>query len=184
VTSKPQQDNAPEIIGPEGLPRTWKIEFYESENGDKPVLKWIKNDLTATKRRALGTAMRQVLQRHGNEVCSTEWGASVAPGVMEFRVRMRGSQVINNEDEVHDIEPETAQERYDLNASEDILLRVFFTTRGEKLILLLHAYDKGKAPSTKNQNNQIKEAVRRLARLEQLDKAAAKEKRRSGKPVV
>jgi hypothetical protein len=148
------------------LSRTWTIEFYEDEDGRKPVLAWIKDELTATKKRALGTAMRQIPQRHGTDVCSTAWGAPVAPGIMELRLRMRGNQVINNEADVRGIDPDTAQERYDLDASEDILLRVFFTARGEKLILLLHGYDKGAAPSKTHQNKQIEEAKSRLTALE------------------
>lgn len=97
---------------------------------------------------------------------------------MEFRLRMPGSQVINTEADVHGIEPETARERYDLDASEDILLRVFFTTRGEKLILLLHGYDKGEAPGKKYQNRQIEEAKSRLTALEEREKRARKDQRR------
>jgi phage-related protein len=174
-----EPDTNEELVGPDGLPRTWTIEFYEDENGHKPVLAWIKNDLTPTKRRALGTAMRQILQTQGTGVCATEWGAPVAPGIMEFRLRMRGSQVINTEASVHDIDPDTAQERYDLDASEDILLRVFFTTRGEKLILLLHGYDKGRTPSPKHQNKQIEEAKDRLRVLEEREKRTRKDQRRA-----
>lgn len=56
------------ITGPEGLPRKWEIVFFETDDGKKPVLDWIKNDLSPTKRRALGTAMRRVLQIHGPAV--------------------------------------------------------------------------------------------------------------------
>jgi hypothetical protein len=175
----PNSGNPDEVVvGPDGLPRTWTVEFYEDEYGHKPVLAWIKDELSPTKRRALGTAMRQILQRHGTDVCSTEWGAPVAPGIMEFRLRMRGNQVINTEADVHGIDPDTAQERYGLDASEDILLRVFFTTRGEKLILLLHGYDKGQSPSKKHQNQQIESAKSRLAELEEREKRARKDQRR------
>jgi hypothetical protein len=55
-------DDIADVRGPEGLPRPWRIEFYEDETGQRPVLQWIKHELTPTKRRALGTAMRRVLQ--------------------------------------------------------------------------------------------------------------------------
>lgn len=171
------------ITGPDGLPQSWTIEFYEDEYGDKPVLRWIKEELTPTKRRALGTAMRQILQQHGTAVCSTEWGAHVAPKIMEFRLRMRGNEVINKEAEINQIEPAVAKERFGLDSSEDILLRVFFTARGGKLVLLLHGYDKGESPGHKHQQNQIKEAAKRLTALEEREKAAKKAARRGQKHV-
>ena len=170
-----------EATGPDGLPRTWTIEFYEDDNGEKPVLKWIKEDLTPTKRRALGTAMRRILQQHGVGVCSTSWGDQVAPGLMEFRVRMRGSQVINLEAEINEIEPEAAAQRFDLNASEDILLRVFFTARGEKLVILLNGYDKGEDTSRRRQQNEIATAKSRLLVLDEREKREKKAAKRAGK---
>jgi hypothetical protein len=92
-----------DVRGPEGLPRVWRIEFYENEAGQKPVLQWIKYELTPTKRRALGTAMRRVLQVHGPAVNRTAWGRPAAPGIFEFRVRMSGKEVLNLEAEIHGI---------------------------------------------------------------------------------
>lgn len=108
-----------DVRGPEGLPRLWRIEFYEDEAGHKPVLEWIKYELTPTKRRALGTAMRRVLQVHGPAVNRTSWGRPVAPGIFEFRVRMSGKEVLNLEAEIHGITLEEARARFALNASED-----------------------------------------------------------------
>jgi hypothetical protein len=65
---------------------SYTIEFWEDEHGRKPVLEWIKNDLTPTQRRALGTAMRTLLQRLGPDVCDSKWGKWVAPGMAEFRL--------------------------------------------------------------------------------------------------
>jgi hypothetical protein len=73
------------ILGPDGLMRVWGIEFFENDDGRKPVLDWIKNDLSPTKRRALGSAMRRVLQTHGPAVARSGWGRSVEKGIFEFR---------------------------------------------------------------------------------------------------
>ncbi len=82
------------IEAPDSPPRIFEIEFYE-EGGRQPVLDWIKEDLTPIKRRALGTAMRTVLQVNGVEVCRSAWGKKVhAEGVYEFRLRMSGKAVI------------------------------------------------------------------------------------------
>jgi hypothetical protein len=94
------------------------------------VLRWIKEELTPTKRRALGTAMRRVLQVPGPDV--------------------------NRITEAH------ARERFRLDGSEDVLLRVFCTARAGKVILLLHGCDRGKRPIARRQQAEIAMAVRRL----------------------
>ena len=156
-------DDSFDARGPEGLPRLWRIEFYEDEAGHKPVLEWIKYELTPTKRRALGTAMRRVLQVHGPAINRTAWGRPMAPGIFEFRVRMSGKQVVNLEAEVHGVTVDDARRRFRLNPSEEILLRVFCATHGERIVLLLHGYDKGEDPSKRRQQREIEEARRRLA---------------------
>jgi hypothetical protein len=143
-------------------PRIYEIEFYE-EAGRMPVREWIKNDLTGTKRHALGTAMREVLQVHGASVCEGAWGKKVhSDGIYEFRLRMNGKQVINLEAELRGISEKEAKQRLGADASSEILLRVFFHPHGDKLILLLGGYDKGKDPSSKRQQTEIETARKRL----------------------
>ena len=71
-------------------PPPFEIEFYADESTDKPCLRWIRDGLSPTKRRALGMAMNEVLQRHGVRVVGEKswvanWGtdcsssASTAP---------------------------------------------------------------------------------------------------------
>jgi hypothetical protein len=47
----------------------YELEFFAEDDGTKPVLAWVKNDLTPAQRRAVGTAMRRVLQANGVGVC-------------------------------------------------------------------------------------------------------------------
>jgi hypothetical protein len=159
---------------PDTTPGLFVIEFYEDAAGSQPVLDWIKNELTPTKRRALGTAMRRVLQVHGTQVCRNHWGKKVhEDGIYEFRLRMTGRQVVNLEAEIHGISEEEARARIGIDASADILLRVFFHPHGDKLLLLLGGYDKGRDPSARRQQAEIKivhkrlTAWRRAAQLEQ-----------------
>lgn len=147
---------------PDSPPRIFEIEFYE-EGGRRPVLDWIKEDLTPIKRRAVGTAMRTVLQVNGVAVCRSSWGKKVhAEGVYEFRLGMTGKAVINLEAEIHGISEAEARARFGGDRSEDILLRVFFHPYGDKVILLLGGYDKGKDTSGKRQQAEIRVAVSRL----------------------
>jgi hypothetical protein len=166
------------ITGPDGLPRQWEIEFYTTDDGKKPVLDWIKEELTPTKRRAIGTAMRRVLQIHGPAVVSSDWGDRVDRGIFEFRLRMNGKEIINLEAEVHGISEDEARARFNLDPSEDILLRVFCTTQAGKVILLLHGYDKGRDASRRRQQREIAEARRRKNIVEQRAAVERKTRRR------
>ena len=132
-------------------PKPYTIEFWEDDQGRKPVLGWIKDDLTPTQRRALGRAMHDVLERLGPDVCGSKWGKWVAPGVAEFRLRMTGQQVVN-----------AGWATSGMDTSEKILLRVFFHIHGEKIILLLEGYDKGASPNSRTQQAKIATAKQRL----------------------
>jgi hypothetical protein len=130
----------------------YTIEFWEDDRGRKPVLEWIKNDLTPTQRRAIGAAMAAFLERLGPDVCGTKWGKWVAPGIAEFRLRMTGKQIVNA--------GWATEEQID--TSEQLLLRVFFHVHGDKVVVLLEGYDKGAAPSSKAQQTKIANAQKRL----------------------
>jgi hypothetical protein len=120
----------------------FEIEFYATPAGDEPVRRWIKDELTPTKRRAIGAAMNRILAQEGVNVCRTDWGKSLGRGLYEFRLR----------DEIRD-----------QGVTESILLRVFFHPYGNKIILLLGGYDKGRHSSAKRQEKEINEARKRLA---------------------
>jgi hypothetical protein len=119
---------------------TYRLEFYEDERGDKPVLRWIREELTRTQRAALGQAMRDVLQAKGIGVCGTEFGKQLGKGLFEFRLRRSVEE-----------------------AGERILLRVFCHAYGNKIVLLLGGYDKGADPSPHRQDHEIALARHRLA---------------------
>lgn len=138
-----------------GVP-AWTLEFYE-EDGREPVLDFLRG-LDEVKEQALAAALRNVLAHEGIGVCGSSWGKWVqgAPGIFEFRVRHDAATILRERGL-----PVPA----DLGASHrDILLRVFCHAHGQKVVLLLAAYDKGKEPSAKRQNAEIKRAKQRLAR--------------------
>ena len=138
----------------------YKLEFFAEDDGTKPVLAWIKNDLTPAQRRAVGTAMRRVLQANGVGVCSSPWGKQLGGGLFEFRTRLTGRQMLNAD----------WAKPGSIDASEQILLRVFCHAHGRKLILLLAGYDKGSEPSRRRQQREIEIARARL----QIHRARAK----------
>lgn len=115
------------------------IEFYESANGEKPVLRWIREELTVRQRRALGYALHRLLQAYGVGVCGTEFGRPVGGGLFEFRLRLSVA-----------------------TDGEAALLRVFCNATEGRAVLLLGGHDKAKAPSRRRQQSEIALARRRL----------------------
>ena len=150
----------------------WTLEFYE-ERGREPVLDFLRG-LDEFKEQALAAALRNVLAHEGIGVCGSSWGKWVqgAPGIFEFRVRHdaatilreRGLPVPEQLDETH----------------TDILLRVFCHAHGRKVVLLLAGYDKGKEPSAKRQNAEIKRAKQRLTRWKAQQRTMTKQAGRGG----
>ena len=118
-------------------PPTYQLEFYESADGSMPVRDWIRRELTAPQRRQLGAAMWATLQRLGLTVCGTEFGKALGGGLFEFRLR--------------------------LSAPDTALLRIFCHAHGDRLILLLSAYDKSRDSNARRQQREIGLARQRLA---------------------
>ena len=115
---------------------SYKIHFYKTGAGKQPAQEFIQG-LTGEKRASLMAAIKEILVEQGINVCGTEFGTNLGKGLCEFRVRdKRGT------------------------------LRVFFHAHGDKLILLLSGYDKGRR-GDKRQAAAIKKARRFLADFKQ-----------------
>jgi phage-related protein len=104
----------------------YTLEFYEDAEGRQPVRDWLKNDLNSEDRRTVGTALREILQENGVNVCGSSFGRQLGGGLFEFRLR-----------------------------EEALLIRVLCHAYGNRLILLLGGYDKGQDPSERRQNQEI-----------------------------
>jgi phage-related protein len=94
------------------VPR-FTLEFYKDAAGRKPVLDWLRNKVSISTRRVVGTALREILQEQGMGVCGTAFWRQLGGGLFEFRLR-----------------------------EGKLLLRAFCHAYGDKVILLLAAYDK------------------------------------------
>lgn len=132
------------MLGSSAMP-AYELEFYEDASGDQPVLRWLREELTLAKRKALGHAMNTVLQRLGLGVCGTEFGKQLGGGLFEFRLR----RDLRN--------PAGAREE-----GGRILLRVFCHAHGDRLLLLVGGYDKGEHSSPRRQGAEIALARARL----------------------
>lgn len=134
----------------------YNIEFYEDERGNKPAHRWITRELSVRQRRLLGVAMFHFLQRYGAGVCSSEFGKALGGGLYEFRIRHDLPEMLRRAGVEH-------KPSDDEGAPENVLLRVFFSVHGDKIVLLLGGYDKAKSPSSKRQHGEIETARARLA---------------------
>ncbi len=134
--------------------RPYTIEFYDDPITERaPVHEWITRQLSRYQRRALGTAMSEILEKHGIDVCETEYGRHLGGGLFEFRLRHDSDEIIaKHTNQAPDDEPDQGP----------ILLRVFCHAYGDRIVLLLAGYDKGDDPSKKRENREIELARKRL----------------------
>ena len=134
------------------MPAKWTVEFYEDTQGRKPVEKWI-DGLSDQKAEAVLVALQEVLAVNGITLTSGAWLKSLGKGLYEFRIRHSASEI---------------QAMYKVadkglvGGAEAILLRVFVTFEGGRLIVLLGAYDKGKKDKQGFQQAQIEIGRKRL----------------------
>lgn len=134
-------------------PSRYTLEFYAEADGAEPVLRWLREELTAVQRRAVGVALREILEVEGVGVCRTGYGKQLGDGLFEFRLRHDAAEILRSVGKPARLEP----------GGERILLRVFCHAHGDRVILLLGGYDKGADPSKRRQQREISEARRRLA---------------------
>jgi hypothetical protein len=136
----------------------WQIEFYETPDGRLPVEEWLES-LSRTKRRAAAAGLDMILAVDGPAVCASPWGKHLGRGLFEFRLR-HGEREIRN---IRGERPISAVGK--AKPSEKVVLRFFCHACGDRVVVLLGAYDKGRDPSPKRQRQEIEEARKRLPEL-------------------
>lgn len=146
----------------------WTTEFYEDEAGRRPVEIWM-GSLTVAEFAALRAAILRVLEVRGIELGSTPWLKALGEGLFEFRVRHDAATIEALYGSTSLAEQPTQRK---------ILLRLFVHFHGDKVILLLHGYDKGGDDSPRKQNKEIQEARKRLAHWKASEARRAKEQRK------
>lgn len=130
----------------------WSVEFFEDDAGRRPVEAWL-DGLTDQQFAAADAAITWVLAAHGIGLLNTKWLTHIDRGLYEFRIRHSASQIIG-------MYASAGEERP--RGPDPILLRIFVTFHGKRVVLLLHGYDKGSDDSRRRQQSEIHEAKRRL----------------------
>lgn len=128
------------------------IQFYEDPQVRVPVERWI-DGLSEQKAEAVFVALKEVLAVNGINLTSGAWLKSLGSGLYEFRIRHSSSEI----QAMYKVANKGLVAR-----AEEILLRIFVAFEGEKIIVLLGAYDKGKKDKKSFQQAQIEIARKRL----------------------
>lgn len=139
-------------------PEHWELEFYEAVNGQRPCEEFIES-LPPTARRSLMWALVLILGRQGVDVCGTEFGKQLGGGLFEFRLRHDESEILRR------VRPDLADNLAGVTGGTALTLRVFCHAYGNKVVLLLGGYDKGRDPSRGRQQREIREARKALERF-------------------
>ncbi len=122
---------------------TWTVE-YEGDAFTRFAL-----SLPVYEQAVLRAAIEHVLAARGVDICSGEWGKPLGDGLYEFRIR-RSLHAILSAAGV-DSDPIPGSDR-------TVLIRVFCTFHGDRIVLLYHGYDKRRDPSQKRQQKEIARA--------------------------
>lgn len=121
----------------------WSVE-YEGSSFERFL-----RSLPAYEQAVLIAAIENVLQVHGIDICAGEWGKPLGNGLFGFRVRKSLRAILTDAG--------LTDERV-ASSDRTVLLRVFCTFHGRKIILLHHGYDKGADPSQRRQQREIAKA--------------------------
>ena len=104
----------------------WTIEY------DGDAFERFYSSLPEYEQAVLAAAIRHVLAVDGIDVCSGEWGKPLGAGLYEFRVRRSLDAILT----LAGLDPSTLP-----GADRAVLLRVFCTFHGDKIVLIYHGYN-------------------------------------------
>ena len=136
------------------MANNWTVVFYEDEAGRLPAEEWIE-ELNDAKYAALRAAIKHVLQDQGLALSGTLWMTPLGDSLYEFRVKHSARQILS-------MFAEVGQEDLPANPPGKILLRLFVHFHGDRAVMLLGGYDKGRDDSPRRQQAEIKKARKML----------------------
>lgn len=133
----------------------WSIEVWEDpRTGRSPFERWFAK-LSEYDQIVVDAVIRNVVARHGIDVCSTEWGKPLGAGLYEIRIRRSLHAILTGG------RPDTPPAENPRDNTR-VLLRLFVTFHGDRAVLLFQGYDKGKDPSKRRQEREIRTARKHL----------------------
>ena len=148
---------------------SWTTEVYADERtGKAPLAAWVTG-LSDPKFAALDAAIKHVLEVRGLELAGSAWLKPLGGGLHEFRVRHDAATIGRM----------FAREAFAHATDESILLRVFCHFYGDRVILLMSGYDKGRDTSEKRQQTEIQTARTLLTAWQEAEKRTRAKRRQS-----
>ncbi len=135
-------------------PQSWSVEIWTDESGRSPFLKWF-GGLPSHEQAVVDAVIQEVLIPLGINICQTEWGKPLKDGLYEIRIRKLPTPSHTN---LHRLQPTDDP----LQPHRQVLLRIFCTFYGDQVVLLFHGYNKGKDPSKRRQEREIRTARKYL----------------------
>jgi hypothetical protein len=127
---------------------SWTLAYLELPDGTSPYDAFLRR-LNPYQRVVVTTALETILAAEGTAVCQTEWGKSLGGGLYEFRIRRSLGTIADSAG--LPVPP-------GLDADRPVLIRVFFTVRAGRVIVLLGGFDKQRRSSASWQDKQIRRA--------------------------
>lgn len=94
-------------------------------------------------------ALATVLEVHGIAAFDGGWGKPLGGGLYEFRIQRSLEAILT----LARAEPSMLA-----RTGSRVSIRIFCTFHGDKIVLLLHGYDKGRDPSARRQQKEIARA--------------------------
>ncbi len=133
----------------------WTVDLWaDGQTGRCPFEAWF-GKLDEYEQAVVDAVIERILTPLGIDVCDTEWGKTLGGGLYEVRIRRTLSAIRTWGAPAGDAAPAATGERA-------VLLRLFVTFHGNRVVLLFQGYDKGKDPSDRRQAKEIKTARRHL----------------------
>jgi hypothetical protein len=129
---------------------TWSIEIFGQSYGR------FYSSLSRYQQVVVDSALMNVLIVEGIGICSGEWGKPLGGGLYEFRIRKSLLAIETSANAATD-------PPHSRRSNAPVLIRIFCTFHGNKIVVLHHGYDKQRDPSTKRQQREIS-AARKLQR--------------------
>lgn len=127
---------------------TWSIEVFDGGNFAR-----FYSRLDEAERTVVEVAIEHVLAPLGIDICASEWGKNLGQGLFELRIR-RDIETILREfgaaERVGKVPKRWRRKR--------VLIRVYCTFYGQRIVLLLGGYNKLRDPSRKQEQKEIRAA--------------------------
>lgn len=127
---------------------TWSIEVFDGGNFAR-----FYSRLDEAERTVVEVAIEHVLAPLGIDICASEWGKNLGQGLFELRIR-RDIETILREfgaaERVGEVPKRWRRKR--------VLIRVYCTFYGQRIVLLLGGYNKLRDPSRKQEQKEVRAA--------------------------